>query len=149
LIALAAGALNWIGCRVSPPLNAARRATLEAVLERLIPSDDLGPGAREAGAMDYIESALATRYHAGLRGPFRRFCDLVERTARDDWQQGFAEMEPLEQDRLLARVQGMDATFEKVLELTLEGFLCDPVHGGNRDRVGWKFIGFDTKRCGS
>ena len=28
-----------------------------------------------------------------------------------------------------------------MLVLTLEGFLCDPVHGGNRDEAAWRWLG--------
>ena len=31
--------------------------------------------------------------------------------------------------------------FSLLLTLTLEGFLSDPQHGGNRNRVGWTFAG--------
>ena len=31
--------------------------------------------------------------------------------------------------------------FRQLMELTLEGYLSDPRYGGNRDRVGWRFIG--------
>jgi len=24
----------------------------------------------------------------------------------------------------------------------MEGFFSDPIHGGNRDKVGWKLVGF-------
>ena len=32
--------------------------------------------------------------------------------------------------------------FESLLEMTIEGFFCDPIYGGNRDMVAWKMIGF-------
>ena len=32
--------------------------------------------------------------------------------------------------------------------LTLEGFLGDPIYGGNRDGVGWKMIGFTPQQPG-
>ena len=31
--------------------------------------------------------------------------------------------------------------FQKLVELTIEGYLSDPVYGGNKNRVGWRFIG--------
>ena len=34
------------------------------------------------------------------------------------------------------------AFFNLLLSHTLAGFFADPVHGGNRDMVGWKLIGF-------
>jgi len=32
--------------------------------------------------------------------------------------------------------------FGLLLRNTMEGFFADPVHGGNRDKAGWKLIGF-------
>jgi gluconate 2-dehydrogenase gamma chain len=32
--------------------------------------------------------------------------------------------------------------FERLLAMTMEGFFSDPVHGGNRDKVAWKMLGF-------
>ena len=31
---------------------------------------------------------------------------------------------------------------------TIEGLLCDPAYGGNRDGVGWKLIGFPGAQYG-
>jgi gluconate 2-dehydrogenase gamma chain len=31
--------------------------------------------------------------------------------------------------------------FQRLVTLTLEGFLSDPQYGGNRNQVGWRFIG--------
>jgi gluconate 2-dehydrogenase gamma chain len=35
--------------------------------------------------------------------------------------------------------------FGAVHFLTMAGMFADPVHGGNRNRVGWKMIGFEPK----
>ena len=35
--------------------------------------------------------------------------------------------------------------FTLLLTFTLEGFFSDPVYGGNRDGVGWRFIGFSIR----
>jgi gluconate 2-dehydrogenase gamma chain len=32
--------------------------------------------------------------------------------------------------------------FESLLEITVEGYFCDPAYGGNKDMVSWKLIGF-------
>ncbi|HTD92124.1 MAG TPA: gluconate 2-dehydrogenase subunit 3 family protein, partial [Burkholderiales bacterium] len=54
-------------------LTTAEAATLEAIVARLIPSDESGPGAKEARAADYIDRSLAgalagsrKTYEAGL-----------------------------------------------------------------------------------
>jgi gluconate 2-dehydrogenase gamma chain len=45
----------------------AERATLAAMVERLIPTDDTGPGAREAGVAAFIDLQLAGPWGAGER----------------------------------------------------------------------------------
>lgn len=32
--------------------------------------------------------------------------------------------------------------FEALLAIAIEGFLADPIYGGNRDKAGWKMIGY-------
>jgi gluconate 2-dehydrogenase gamma chain len=34
------------------------------------------------------------------------------------------------------------AFFARLLEMTMQGFFADPIYGGNRNKVGWKMIGF-------
>jgi gluconate 2-dehydrogenase gamma chain len=49
-------------------------AFVQAVVSRLIPSDDLGPGALEAGAAEFIDRQMNTPYATGalwfMQGPF-------------------------------------------------------------------------------
>ena len=33
-----------------------------------------------------------------------------------------------------------------LVQNTVEGFLADPIYGGNRDFFGWKLIGFPSPR---
>ncbi len=64
----------------------------------------------------------------------------------------FTELSEAEQDAVVGalaedRAEGFDAPsasefFDVVRQHTIEGTFCDPVHGGNRDMVGWKMIGF-------
>ena len=37
-----------------------------------------------------------------------------------------------------------EAVFRALHTLTLEGYLSDPVHGGNDGETGWKAIGFSA-----
>ena len=92
--AAATGALTAMPSRVlgqtSPAepyvnLTTAEAATVEAFVARLIPSDENGPGAREAGAARYIDRALGDAlassreaYVAGLAA----LNSYAERTAR-------------------------------------------------------------------
>jgi gluconate 2-dehydrogenase gamma chain len=62
----------------------------------------------------------------------------------------FAALAPAQQDEVLdALSRGALGTklpenplFRVLHGLTLEGFLADPHHGGNKDMIAWKAIGF-------
>ena len=64
-------------------LTAAEADTLDAIVARIIPTDDRGPGAREARAGRYIDRALGGALadsHRGIHGRARRgrrVCEVV------------------------------------------------------------------------
>jgi gluconate 2-dehydrogenase gamma chain len=37
--------------------------------------------------------------------------------------------------------------FNQLLQNTREGYFCDPVHGGNKDMLAWKMVGFPGARA--
>jgi gluconate 2-dehydrogenase gamma chain len=41
----------------------------------------------------------------------------------------------------------LKAFFELLYSLTIEGFFADPAYGGNRDKIGWKLVGFPGVRA--
>lgn len=68
---------------------------------------------------------------------------------------GFAELPATVQDTILKALDDEELTFESVsaktffdliLENTIEGFFADPIYGGNRDMVAWRYIGFPGTR---
>lgn len=161
-VSIVAGALGLVGVgcrstrrrRPSEPIPADVDAILAAACARLLPSDD-GPGAHEADCAEYLRRALAVPYLAEERPLVIEGARSLDAAARRDFGGGFATIAPDAQDRVLLHVQGGgedQGTFEgsrfveRLLELTLEGFLGDPRHGGNRGEVGWKFIGY-TPAC--
>jgi gluconate 2-dehydrogenase gamma chain len=152
--------------------NEARAA--EAAVARLIPTDDAGPGAKEAGVAVFIDLQLAGAWGAGdhlyrqtpfLAGTpqqgdqlaftpaemFRLGLAKLDEAARKDHGVAFADLTPEQQDALLAQAQQgkldfgalpSTAFFAALLDATMEGFFSDPIYGGNRDKVGWKLVGF-------
>jgi gluconate 2-dehydrogenase gamma chain len=44
------------------------------------------------------------------------------------------------------KIAGTEGFFHQLLNDTQEGFLADPIYGGNRDMVAWKMIGFPGAR---
>lgn len=123
--------------------------TLEAVTARILPSGN-GPGARETGVAGYIVGALEHPFSRKLRGPMAAGLERVDAAARRSFGHPFADCSEEQQDEILTALQNrvLDAPefpahffFEILITLAIEGFLCDPVHGGNRGGLGWKFLG--------
>lgn len=154
--------------------NAPEAAFIEAAVARLIPPDELGPSAIEAGVPGYIDRQLHGAWGAGERlyrsGPWQAGAPTqgyqlpftpaeLYRTAlrgiRDDLQKSggvmFEQMQGAQQDTYLTALQNgqkdlagvpSKAFFESLLAMTIEGYFCDPVYGGNKDMGAWAMIGF-------
>jgi gluconate 2-dehydrogenase gamma chain len=78
------GEVPWAAGQADPPktsapgfLSPAEREFIDAAVARLIPADDSGPGAREAGCTDFIDRQLA--------GPYGRAESLY---MQGPWQEG-------------------------------------------------------------
>jgi gluconate 2-dehydrogenase gamma chain len=141
-------------------LTPAEGRTLEAIASRLIPSDQNGPGALEAGAVRYIDRALGSAL-ASSRSSYRAGLAALDSRARDAGGDSFAALGPEAQDELLAAIERdaaplqSDITdyplspadfFALVREHTLEGTFCDPYYGGNRDFIGWTMVAYPGVR---
>lgn len=153
LLGLGAGAgLPWprragAAAAVVPgsPFEPERRRALAAALERIL------PGAIDAGVPEFIDYWLAREpFSLFLEPQFRIGAVHLDRIARKQHQRAFADCGPEQQNAILKRFEKGELKaknfqskpfFEHLVRLTLEGFLGDPRYGGNRDRVGWKFIG--------
>ncbi|MDC0713827.1 gluconate 2-dehydrogenase subunit 3 family protein [Stigmatella sp. ncwal1] len=124
-------------------------ATVAAACERILPRDE-DPGAQDAQVPAYIDRMLQTPELKQMKSDFLQGLAALERRSRSMFQKGFTESTPSQQDELLAIFKdsrpgsGEAHFYELLLVLTLEGFLGDPSYGGNKDRVGWRLVGFDT-----
>ena len=127
-------------------LSAAEAEVLEAFCARLIPSDDTGPGAREARAAHYIDRSLAgalsasrEAYRAGLTG--------LDARAQRTTGQAFARLAEADQDAVLMALEKDDPGFFSLVRgHTLQGTFGDPYYGGNAGFVGWDMIGYPGVR---
>jgi gluconate 2-dehydrogenase gamma chain len=142
--------------RVREPLEqltAAESETLEAVVERIIPSDARGPGAKEARAARYIDRALGGAL-ASSRGLYAAGLAALDQAAQSSRGRRFKDLPPGEQDDILSTfesgpVRGFAdaaAFFAVVRAHTLQGTFCDPYYGGNAGFVGWELIGYPGVR---
>ena len=125
-------------------LTSAEADVLEAVCARLIPTDENGPGAKEARAAHYIDRALAG-FLASSREAYAAGLAAIDLAAKNAHGQPFAKLSDADQDAIL---KSMDATafFALVRTHTIQGTFCDPFYGGNANFVGWDLIGYPGVR---
>jgi gluconate 2-dehydrogenase gamma chain len=139
-------------------LTAQEADMLEAIVARLIPSDEHSPGALEARAAHYIDHALGgaladslAAYRAGFAA-FDRYC----RVSRG---KPFVELSATDQDSVLIDVESGAATgsgagfagsstafFNMVRGHTWQGTFGDPYYGGNANFIGWDLLGYPGVR---
>jgi gluconate 2-dehydrogenase gamma chain len=176
-----------------------QRATLEAAMARIIPTDDQ-PGAREAGTVEFLDRYLSgldfiyakpdgsgferlegkraeawQRRIAILRAKYVEGVKELDSRSQSQFGADFVRLTTEQQDRILAGVERPTLQIEAGLEEaqavtgfgpvepalqqtsteieldffpllalhTRQGFYADPIYGGNKNRVGWKLIGFE------
>ena len=149
-------------------------AFLDAAVSHLIPKDELGPGAKEAGVTYFIDQQLFGGYGSMARkytqGPwpegtpqqgyqspltpaavYRAGIRDTNAYCQKTYGKTFGALARAQQDEVLKGLDGGKIELEQVrspfffnmlLANTIEGFFADPVYGGNRDKAGWKLVGF-------
>src|SRR2546425_9564842 len=92
-------------------LTAAESDTLEAIVARLIPTDENGPGAAEARAAHYIDRAL-TGPLASSRAAYSAGLAAVDAYARASKGAPFANLSAKDQDSILSDMRSEEHTSE-------------------------------------
>lgn len=133
--------------------DAHQRATIEAAMARIIPSDDGTPGAREAGCIDFLERYLSgldfifakpdgsgfevlegrsaeawMRRIAIMRGKYADGIRDLDARAGQGFSASFAELSPDEQDNILKAIEadGTGAATTLTVSDGLAGPLGEP-----------------------
>lgn len=153
---------------------------IQAAVARLIPKDETGPSALEAGVPEFLDRQMDAIFGTAalwyMQGPFvasaPEFGYQDQLPPRDVYRAGiaavdryceahfgaktFALLEGAAQDQLLhglesgvIQLEGANgkAFFGFLLQNTREGYLSDPMHGGNKDLAAWRMIGFPGARA--
>ncbi len=154
---------------------------LDAAIGRLIPADELGPGAKEADVTFYIDQQLCSVW--GTHGRNYRSGPWLDGTPQQGFQsrltpqeiyragiretnqhcakqhgKNFEFLAAAQQDEVLQAIEHDKVElaslsgklfFDLLWRNTEEGFFADPLYGGNRDKVGWKLLGFPGVASGA
>lgn len=114
---------------------------------------EFGAAARTYMQGPYGEGLPTQGYQLALtpRDIYRIGIGACDAAAQKQYGKTFVELGATEQDEFLGalehgKVEFADFPasifFEMLLQNTTEGFFADPIYGGNRDKIGWKLIGF-------
>lgn len=137
-------------------LTAEEAETLAAVCDCLIPSDEHGPGAREARAVHYIDKSLAS-HNSGDRHNYSVGLNALNEYSRKTRGKNFSQLIVDQQNSILLAVQSNKVSgfvpngsgfFNMLRSHTIDGTFCDPYYGGNRDFVGWDMLRYPGIRLG-
>ena len=136
-------------------LTTTEAAVLEAAVARLIPSDALGPGAREARAARYIDRALGGAL-AASREVYRSGLAAMDAHSVRTKGGAFAGLPERDQDAVLSEMEANKATgftqpsapafFTMLRTHTWQGTFGDPYYGGNANFIGWDLLGYPGLR---
>ena len=170
--------LNAANAPPAPFLTADEKRFLDAAVERLIPGDASGVGARDAGVVTFLDRQLAGPYGMArtwyLRGPwpsgtkqqgyqsrmnpsemYRAAIRDIQAWCRQHHGKPFESLSVKEQDAVLHGLDSGDIKLPSVASQeyftilwnnTQQGYLADPMYGGNHDFAGWKLVGFPGPR---
>jgi gluconate 2-dehydrogenase gamma chain len=138
-----------------PPsaLSAPQLRTLSAIVDRIIPKDELGPSASESDVPVYINRVLGD-YIAGEKPAFIEGLESTDALAHRTQNAAFADLSPDKQDALLTAMDNGTAEgfpnarvfFGRVRRLAMEGMFGDPYYGGNKNFAGWDLIKYPGPR---
>jgi len=139
-------------------LTAREAEILSAMVDRLIPSDDMGPGALEAGALRFIDRMLSEA-EADSVSAYRSGLAALDHYSRYSRGAPFVELSGRDKDSVLIDVQLGGATgagagfqgssgsfFNMVKSHTWQGTFGDPSYGGNVNFIGWDILGYPGVR---
>src|SRR5260370_10435802 len=130
-----------------------------AAASRIFPSDDSGPGAREAGVAIYIDRQLAASYgrdrYRYTQPPFEDSPPELGYQAKETPRQIYREvlkalkglhlLPPAEQDTALRQI-GSSLLFALLRQKTIEGMVFDPMPAANAGMAGRQLVSFPGPR---
>ncbi len=156
-------------------LNPEEAAFVEALVDHMIPADELSPKGTDIGVNIYIDRALAGAWGNGdrlyMQGPwkagvpsqgyqlpltpaqlYRAGIEATNAYCRKTHGATFDRLTEQQCEEVLFDLSKNKIKFDSGLparpfwtvlyQTVMEGMFSDPIYGGNRDKAGWKMIGF-------
>jgi gluconate 2-dehydrogenase gamma chain len=156
-------------------LNLDEAAFVEALVDHMVPADELTPKGTDHGINIYIDRALAGAWGKGerlyMQGPwkqgapsqgyqlpltpaqlYRAGIEATNAHCRKTYSKSFDRLDEAQREEVLVGLQSAKIKFDSGLpvrvfwttlyQTVIEGMYSDPIYGGNRNKAGWRMIGF-------
>jgi gluconate 2-dehydrogenase gamma chain len=155
-------------------LNLEEQAFVEALVDHMVPADDLTPKGTDLGLNIYIDRALGGAWGRGdrlyMQGPwkigvpsqgyqlpltpaqlYRAGIEATNAHCVKTYHKTFDKLGDAQREEVLAALSTgkldlgalPSRTFwTTVYQTVMEGMFSDPIYGGNRNKAGWRMIGF-------
>jgi gluconate 2-dehydrogenase gamma chain len=156
-------------------LNLEEAAFVEALVDHMVPADELSPKGTDIGINVYIDHALAGAWGNGdrlyMQGPwkqgvpnqgyqlpltpaqlYRAGIEATNAHCTKTYGKTFDRLEEAQREAVLVALSTGKLAFDNglparvfwstVYETVMEGMFADPIYGGNRDKAGWRMLGF-------
>lgn len=126
--------------------------TLDALAGVLLPADEQDPGARETGAMIYVDRAMETPAFAVGARTMKVAVSALDWQSQQAYAKKFVDLSTEEAKAVVDAVYQGEADKNRfkgrtfvtlMMSMILEGHLSEPIYGGNRGEAGWRLVGFD------
>ncbi len=125
-----------------------------AICEHIIPADENGPGATQAGVMYYIDKQLSEVFIKDQKA-YRDGLVALDRSCRSLYGKGFTDLPGSEQLQTLQKMERNELPGEfwkqtsssgllsTMVRHTMQGFYGPPRHGGNKNYISYRMIRLD------
>ena len=156
-------------------LNLDEAAFVEALVDHMVPADQLTPKGTEIGINIYIDRALAGAWGKGerlyMQGPwqvgvpsqgyqlpltpaqlYRAGIAATNAYCRKAYGRVFDQLDEKQREEVLIGLSTGKVSFDNglpvrvfwttVYQTVMEGMFSDPIYDGNRNKAGWRLIGF-------
>lgn len=155
-------------------LNLEEQAFVEALVDHMVPADDLTPKGTDLGINIYIDRALGGAWGSGdrlyMQGPwkagapsqgyqlpltpaqlYRAGIEATNAHCVKIYHKPFDKLGEAQREEVLVALSTgrldlgalpSHVFWTTVYQTVMEGMFSDPIYGGNRDKAGWRMIGF-------
>lgn len=128
----------------NPVLNSEKSITLRATLNHLFPKGDGVPSASDIDAVNYFNLVILDQnIEASDRQLLVDGLSWLDEECMDDFRQPFVNLSKQQQYSQIEKISELgwgENWLSRCITYLFEALLADPIYGGNKDELGWKWL---------